>query len=198
MAAGAVPPGPTAPPDAVAVFRGNLLPLMRALGYSSSEQYHAIKHALLAMGCARQLARGARYRLGCWALIRPPTVALWNQHVRRPFSQKREATVRANHRRAVRAFLLDLAGGQGHPELIGEAVLAGCVTVGEIVQYVLRLPEARQRALFAAGEVCLAEFGAPHICGVSGLDRAAPSNAAGAWKRVPEYTARLRAEASSA
>jgi hypothetical protein len=194
MAAGAVPPGPTAPPDAVAVFRGNLLPLMRALGYTSTEQYHTVKHALLAMDCARQLARGARFKLGCWALIRPPTVALWNQRVRRPFTYKREAAVQANHRRAVRAFLLDLARGQGHPELIGEAVLAGCATVGEIVQYVLRLPEARQRALFAAGEVCLAEFGAPHICGVSGLDPLAPSHAAGAWKRVPEYTARLQAE----
>jgi hypothetical protein len=198
MAAQATPaaelPDPRVPAEAVAVWVGNLIPLMRSLGYTSTEQYHRVKHDLIDMECIRQLQTGKRYRVGAWALVAPPSVEAWDAAVARPFSHKRTAQVREDHRRLLRRFLLDLIHGQGAPEAGGAAVLAGASTAGEVVQFVLRLSEAEQRRLFPAGEVCLAELGGPHVCGVAGVDPAAPSHAAGAWKRRRDHLAKLAAE----
>jgi hypothetical protein len=89
MAAVASVPVAEAPPDVrklvgegvERVFIGNLLPFMVALGYTSKAQYDDVKRALVAMGCVRQLQRGARFKRGAWALLRPPDEGLWRQYV---------------------------------------------------------------------------------------------------------------------
>jgi hypothetical protein len=172
------------------MFVGNLLPLVRwELGMSSTEQYHSRKSELLAMGCIRQLRRGSRFRVGAWALIRPPTLQLWDTHVRRPFSRKREVALRERHAFAVQWFLR--TAPKLYPALVAEAVGAGASTGGELLAYVAGLPESRLRRMFPAGEVCLgyAVPGAIHVCQVAGLDPAVPSHAAGAWKRRADHLA---------
>jgi hypothetical protein len=185
---------PLVPDGAEAVFIGNLLPLIRwELGMSSTEQYHSRKSELLAMGCARQLRRGSRFRIGAWALIRPPTVDLWLAHVARPFSRRREVELVELHRWAVQGFLENAA--RLYPTLVREAVGAGASTGAELLAYVAALPEGRLRRLFPAGEVCLgfAVAGAVHVCQVPDLDPSVPGRLAGAWKRRADHLQNLGA-----
>jgi hypothetical protein len=176
----------------VAVFVGNLMVLIRTeLGMSSAETYHSRKSELLAMGCIRQLRRGSRFRVGAWALLRPPTVDLWLTEVARPFSRRREAALRENHAAAVEGFLR--TAPKLYPALVVEAVAAGALTGAELLAYVAGLPEGRLRRLFPAGEVCLgyAVPGAVHICQVPDLDPTVLGRLAGAWKRRADHLANL-------
>jgi hypothetical protein len=193
MTVGATPPElrPLMPGDAVAVFVGNLLPLMRELGMTSCEQYHSRKTELVAMGCVGQLRRGSRFRTGAWALLQPPTYDLWLAYVARPFSRRREAALGENHRQAVAGFLRTAA--ELYPTLVREAVEAGATTGAELLAYIAALPEARLRRLFPAGEVCLgfAVIGAVHTCLVPDLDPVVPGRLAGAWKRRADHLTTL-------
>jgi hypothetical protein len=178
---------PLVPDDVVAVFVGNLLPLLRELGMTSCEQYHSRKSELVAMGCIRQLRRGARYRTGAWALLAPPTVDRWLAEVARPFSHKREAALRERHAAAIEGFLR--TAPKLYPAVVAEAVAAGASTGAELLTYIAGLPEGRLRKLFAAGEVCLGYTvaGAVHICLVPDLDPSIPGRLAGAWKRRADH-----------
>jgi hypothetical protein len=181
---------PLVPEDGVAVYVGNLMVLIRReLGMSSAQTYYARKTELLAMGCVAQLRRGARFRTGAWALLGPPTVDRWNATVRRPFSQRREVELRERHAFTVQGFLENAA--RLYPALVREAVEAGAVTGGELLNYVAGLPEARLRRLFPAGEVCLgyAVAGTVHTCLVPDLDPTVPGRLAGAWKRRADHLA---------
>jgi hypothetical protein len=182
---------PLVPDDAVALFLGNLLPLFRELGLTSCETYHSRKMELLAMGCVAQLRRGSRFRVGAWALMRPPTVDRWLAQVARPFSRRREVALRERHTWAVHGFLRTAA--RLHPTLVREAATAGATTGAELLEYVAGLPEARLRRLFPAGEVCLgyAIPGAPHVCLVPDLDPTVPGRLAEAWRRRADHLATL-------
>lgn len=185
---------PLVPYGAVAVFAGNLLPLIRwELGMTSTEQYHSRKSELLAMGSVAQLRRGSRFQVGAWALLRPPSADLWLATVARPFSRRRETELRERHAWAVHTFLEN--GPKLYPALIAEAVEAGVSIGAELLAYVAQLPEARLRRLFPAGEVCLgyAEAGAVHVCLVADLDPTVPGRLAGAWKRRADHLERLAA-----
>jgi hypothetical protein len=178
--------------EAVAVFIGNLLPLVRDhLGMTSSEQYHSRKVELLAMGCVAQLRRGSRFRVGAWALLRPPTYDLWDAHVARPFSRRREVELRERHAWAVHTFLENAP--KLYPTLVREAVGAGASTGAELLAYVAGLPEGRLRRLFPAGEVCLgyAVDGSGHTCRVPDLDPTVPGRLAGSWRRRTDHLAKL-------
>jgi hypothetical protein len=186
---------PLVPEDAVAVFVGNLLPLIRwHLGMTSTETYHSRKSELVTMGCIVQLRRGSRFRTGAWALIRPPTYDLWLATVARPFSRRREVELVERHLWAVEGFLR--TAGQQYPALVREAVEVGATTGAEFLAYLGGLPEVRLRRLFPAGEVCLgyAVAGAVHTCLVPDLDPAVPGRLAGAWKRRADHLATLAAE----
>lgn len=189
------PPGlaPLAPDGAMALFIGNLLPLLRELGMTSCETYHSRKTELLTMGCIVQLRRGSRFRTGAWALYGPPTGDLWEAYVRRPFSRKREAALQENHRAAVEGFLR--SASELYPSLVREAVTAGATTGAELLAYVGTLAEARLRRLFPAGEVCLgyAIAGAVHTCLVPDLDPTVPGRLAGSWRRRADHLATLAA-----
>lgn len=184
---------PLVPEGAEAVFVGNLVPLFRELGMTSLETYHSRKTELVAMGCIRQLRRGSRFRVGAWALIRPPTVDRWLAHVARPFSQRREAALRERHAEAVEGFLR--TAPELYPALVREAVEAGASTGAELLAYVAGLPEPRLRRLFPAGEVCLgyAVPGAVHTCLVPDLDPSVPGRLAGSWRRRADHLERLAA-----
>lgn len=178
---------------AVAVYIGNLVAMMRdELGYTSTEQYHRVKTNLREMGYIVQLRRGCRERLGAWALIRPPTVALWDQAIRRPFSLRREAALRENHDRALRAFLGTVA--KTSPELVGLAyhdLGLRILRVADLVTWLVGRDERELRRLFPSGEVCTGYIGGPHVCLVPDLDPSVPSSAAGAWKRRADHLASL-------
>ena len=183
---------PLVPEGGARVFVGNLVPLVtRDLGMTSLESYHARKHELRRMGCIQQLQRGARYRAGAWALLGPPTVDLWNLHVRRPFSRKREQEVREWHAQRLVSFVE--ASPVLFPRLLAEARAAGARTGADLLGYLAGLPERRLRAL---RPLCLgyAVQGAPHTCGVPGLDVLVPSHAAGSWKRRADHLCKLAAE----
>jgi hypothetical protein len=187
---------PAVPTDATAVYIGNLIPLMRSLGYTSTEQYHAVKTALVEMGCVRQLRRGTRYRVGAWALIRPPTVQAWDAAIRRPFSHKREVQLRENHRRALHSFLREVA--REYPQLVGLAALelgVRSLVTADLVTYLVGRDEGWLRREFPSGELCLGYTvpGAVHTCRVPDLDPTVPSHVAGAWKRRADYLATLAA-----
>jgi hypothetical protein len=132
-----------------------------------------------------------RYRVGAWALLRPPTVELWLATVARPFSHKREAALRERHAATVEGFLR--TAPRLYPALVAETVGAGAVTGAELLAYLAGLPEARLRRLFPAGEVCLgyAVAGAVHTCLVPDLDPTVPGRLAGAWKRRADHLATL-------
>jgi len=188
---------PSVPPEASAIFVGNLIPLMRSLGFTSTQQYHQTKHELVEMACVQQIRRGARYKLGAWALIRPPSVDLWDAAIARPFSRKREAQLKENHHRALKAFLRNVA--REHPQLVGLAGLELGVRVlrlADLLTWLLGHDEAWLRREFPDGSVCLgyAVPGAVHTCLVPDLDPAAPSSSAGAWKRRQDHLAKLAAE----
>jgi hypothetical protein len=186
---------PLVPEAAVAVFVGNLMVLIRTeLGMSSAETYHSRKSELLAMGCIRQLRRGSRFRVGAWALLRPPTYDRWLAEVARPFSRRREVDLRERHAWAVQGFLR--TAQRLYPALVREAVAAGAGTGAELLAYVAGLPEARLRRLFPAGELCVgfAVAGAVHTCLVADLDVSVPGRLAGAWKRRADHLATLAAE----
>jgi hypothetical protein len=189
---------PLVPDGAVAVFVGNFMVLVRTeLGMSSAQTYYARKMELLAMGCVAQLRRGSRFRVGAWALIRPPSVDRWLAQVARPFSRRREAALQENHRAAVEGFLRTAA--RLYPALVREAVAAGATTGGELLDFLGGLPEGRLRRLFPAGEVCLgyAVAGAVHTCLVADLDPTVPGRLAGAWKRRSDHLDRLAASRAS-
>jgi hypothetical protein len=186
------------PDGAVAVFVGNLLPLMRDdLGMTSCETYHSRKSELLAIGCVAQLRRGSRFRTGAWALLRPPTYDAWLATVARPFSRRREVELRERHAFAVHTFLENAP--KLYPALVREAVEAGASTGAELLAYVGGLPEGRLRRLFPAGEVCLGYTvaGAVHTCLVPDLDPTVPGRLAGAWKRRADHLAQLTAPQSA-
>jgi hypothetical protein len=183
---------PLVPEGAVAIFVGNLLPMVRwHLGMTSTEQYHSRKGELLAMGCVAQLRRGSRFRVGAWALLAPPSTDRWLATVARPFSHKREAVLHENHQAAVEGFLR--TAPRLYPALVAEAVKAGASTGAELLAYVAALPEVRLRRLFPAGEVCVgyAVAGAVHTCRVPDLDPTVPGRLAGSWKRRADHLARL-------
>jgi hypothetical protein len=182
---------PLVPDGAAAIFVGNLLPLMRSMGMTSCETYHSRKSELVAMGCVAQLRRGSRFRVGAWALLRPPTADRWLAQVARPFSRRREVELRERHAAAVEGFLR--TAPRLYPALVREAVAAGAATGAELLAYVAELPEGRLRRLFPAGEVCLgfAVAGAVHICLVPDLDPTVPGRLAGAWKRRADHLATL-------
>jgi hypothetical protein len=179
-------------PDGVErVFVGSLIALLRDLGMTSLEQYSSRKRELVAMSCIEQVRAGRRYVAGCWALRCPPTVELWDAQVRRPFSHKREAEVRELHEQHLTSFLE--AAPTLFPRLLREAHRAGCTTAADLIRYLAGLPERRLRVL---QPLCLgyAVAGAPHVCGVEGLDLLAPSHSAGAWKRRADHQEQLAAE----
>jgi hypothetical protein len=185
---------PLVPEAAVAVFVGNFMVLVRTeLGMSSAQTYYARKTELLAMGSIRQLRRGARFRVGAWALLAPPTVDRWLAQVARPFSRRREVELRERHAWAVQGFLR--TAPRLYPALVREVTQEGAVTGAELLAYVAGLPEARLRRLFPAGEVCLgyAVAGAVHTCLVPDLDPTVPGRLAGAWKRRADHLATLAA-----
>ena len=185
---------PLVPAGAVAVFVGNFMVLVRTeLGMTSAQTYYARKSELLAMGAIAQLRRGSRFRVGAWALLRPPTVDRWLAQVARPFSQRREVELRERHAWAIQEFLRIAA--RLYPALVAEAVAAGATTGAELLAYIAALPEARLRRLFPAGEVCLgyAVAGAVHTCQVPDLDPSVPGRLAGAWKRRADHLAKLAA-----
>jgi hypothetical protein len=134
------------------------------------------------MGCISQLRRGTRYRLGAWALIRPPTVEAWHEACLPPFSRKREAQLRDGHHRALKAFLRTVA--HEHPQLIGLIFAdkgVAALRLADLLTWLLGRDEAWLRREFPSGEVCLGYHvpGAVHTCLVPGLDPLAPSHAAG-------------------
>jgi hypothetical protein len=159
---------PLVPTGAVAVFVGNLVPLVtRELGMTSSQTYHARKVELLAMGCVAQLRQGKRQRLGAWALLAPPTVERWDANGGRPFSRRVEHEHRQRH-----AWYIEMAG-------LDEGQLAKLADQGEA--WLREHPEVP----------CLGFHGGPHVCGVGDLDVLAPSRSAGAWKRRADHAAKL-------
>lgn len=170
---------PTVPSGAVAVFVGNLLPLVRDdLGMSSTAQYHQHKHQLIMMGCVAQLRRGVRLRVGAWALLAPPTPQRWDEAVRRPFSRRVEHEHRERHAFHVEAFVAERLGGR-------RELLAKVADQGEVWL----------RAAFPRVP-CLGYHGGPHTCGVADLDVLAPSRSAGSWKRRQNHLAVLRDQAA--
>jgi hypothetical protein len=203
MAAVASVPIAEAPPDVrklvgegiERVFVGNLLPFMVALGYTSRAQYDDVKRALMAMRCVEQLARGARFRRGAWAVLRPPTVELWEAHVGRIVHREQLDQREAHDMALVRFFL---RASTMHRDLLEVLVAADCKTPEQVIRWLGELPEKRLRAMFPDGSVCLALHhpGAVHTCGVAGLDPTVSSAAAGAWKRRADHLAQLQQEAT--
>jgi hypothetical protein len=181
--------------DGARLFHGNLLTLLRELGYTSRAQYADIKTALVRMGCVQQVARGSRHKVGAWLLLRPPDEGLWRQYVG-PFRSRELADQRDHHDRLLVRFFVQAP--TLHRELLVTLVAAGVRTVDEVIAWLGALPEKRLRAMFPAGEVCVALHhpGAPHTCRVAGLDETVPSHAAGARKRRADKLAEL-AEAES-
>jgi hypothetical protein len=132
-------------PDGIErVFIGSLIALLRDLGMTSLEQYHSRKLELVAMGSIEQVRAGKRYVTGCWGLLRPPSVDLWDAQVRRPFSHKREQESRELHEGHLRSFLE--AAPTLFPRLLQEAQRAGCTTAADLIRYLAGLPERRLRA----------------------------------------------------
>jgi hypothetical protein len=176
--------------DGTRLFRGNLLTLLRELGYTSRAQYADIKTALVAMGCVRQFQRGARFKLGAWLLLRWPTVELWEAHVGR-IVHRDDLSQREQHDQMLVRFILSMTTLRR--DLLLTLVASGVRTPEEVIAWLGKLPEKRMRLLFPAGEVCVAYHveGAPHVCQVAGLDETAPSSAAGAWKRRADHLAQL-------
>lgn len=108
------------------------------------------------MGCISQLRRGTRYRLGAWALIRPPTVEAWHEACLRPFSRKREAQLRDGHHRALKVFLRTVA--HEHPQLIGLIFAdkgVAALRLADLLTWLLGRDEAWVRREFPSGDVCL-------------------------------------------
>ncbi|SRR6266704_1007442 len=175
------------------VFLGSFMGLFRDLGMSSERTYHDRQGELKAMGCLRRLRAGTRERLGVWALLRPPTEELWNGHVKRPFTRRREQGARELHDQRLGRFLTTLPSR--HPELLAELVRAGCHTPLSVLAYLAELPERHLRARFPGGEVCVAYdvAGAKHVCGIPELDPLAPSTAGGAYKRRADHQAAMTA-----
>jgi hypothetical protein len=178
------------------VFIGNLLPFMVALGYTSRDTYHQVKTALVRMGCVEQLQRGARFKRGAWALLRAPEEGLWRQYVG-PFRSRELADQREHHDWLLVRFFTQAP--TLHRELLVTLVAAGLRTVPEVLAWLGALPEKRLRAMFPAGEVCVALHhpGAPHTCRVAGLDETVPSHAAGARKRRADKLADLADQGGS-
>ena len=139
---------------AAAIFRGNLIPLMRGLGMRSLQTYDQRKRELVKMGCIRQLRAGRRHVTGCWILLQPPTPALWDAKVRPPREASPEARVRGQHDQAIVAFLVNFRAR--YPALWREVMAAGIRDTRGVLGYLARQPEARLRALFPAGECCIA------------------------------------------
>jgi hypothetical protein len=172
------------------VFVGNLLPFLVGIGYTSRAQYADIKTALVAMGCIRQLQRGARHKRGAWALLRAPDEGLWREYVG-PFRSRELADQRAHHDRLVVRFFAQAP--TTHRELLVTLVAAGVRSVPEVLAWLAALPERRFRALFPAGQLCVAEHvpGAVHCCAIPGLDPTVPDTSAGGWKRRADHLADL-------
>ncbi len=177
-------------PDGALMFVGNLLPLLTELGFTSRQQWHDLKRDLRAMGSIRQLRRGARYRLGAWLLLRPPTPALFEEHCR-PLPLRELEAQRDAHGTALVRFITSVK--TTHPGLLEVLVAARVKTATDLLRWLAELPARRLRAQFPG--LCLAFHveGAPHTCGVAGLDPLAPSTAAGAAARRRAHLAKLEA-----
>jgi hypothetical protein len=62
----------------ILVYEGFLTRLVQQVGLSVP-YYSAIRGKLMAMGCIRQLRRGGGNSPSQWELVKPPTMALWDQ-----------------------------------------------------------------------------------------------------------------------
>ena len=180
-------------PDGALVFHGNILPTMTSLGFTSRQQWHDLKRDLRAMACIRQLRRGARYRLGAWVLLRPPTPELFEEHCR-PLPQRVLAAKRDAHDQALIRFILHVK--TTHPGQLEAWVAAGIRRPEEVIGWLAALPEKRLRSEFPG--VCTGFHGGPHSCMVADLDPLAPSSAAGAATRRRAHLARLAADSEAA
>jgi hypothetical protein len=191
---------PRVPADAQRVAAVNLVPFLRELGYTSTAQYHDVKHHLVDLGCIVQVRRGTSRVTGAWALLRPPTAAGWAATHGARLPPKRLAVARANHTRALLAFLTDARAGR-HAQLVAAAyreTAASTLTGGELVAWLVGHGEAWLRVVFPDGAPCLGFAGGPHTCQVADLDPLAASSAGGAWKRRRDHAARLLDELAAA
>jgi hypothetical protein len=61
------------------IYEGSLTKLVASVGLSNP-YYTSIMRALKAMDCVRQLRRGGGGHGSQWAMLQPPTAALWKSH----------------------------------------------------------------------------------------------------------------------
>lgn len=166
------------------VWLGTLTTRMARLGYGSY-YYSTIRGCLLAMGCVLQVRRGTHHRPGVWLLLQPPTERLYRQ-LGQPLDARDEEH-RQRHDQVIGRWLQ--VAGRTHPALLQAAMDAGNQTIGELLDWLARLPERRLRTL----PICLGfRYRVTHTCETE-LDPLG-DRSAGSQVRRAAHLAKLAAE----
>jgi hypothetical protein len=164
------------------VFVGSLSTVMEGLGLSNY-YHHTVRDALVRMGCLLQVRRGTHHRPSVWLLLTPPTEQRYRA-LGKPL-ESRTAEHMTRHDEVIGRWLR--VAGRTHPALLQAAMDTGNETIGELLDWLARLPELQRRTL----PPCFGFRGAEtHTCLVPSLDVLA-DRSAGADKRRRDHLAAL-------